>query len=369
MKKKLLVVTGGGDCPGLNAVIRAIVKRANREGDWEVYGSIRSYKGVMSDPPELKQLDLLAVRGIHVLGGTIIQTQNRGNPLQWTEKGADGSVTHKDITSDLVSRIKELGFDAVISIGGDGSQTIAHSLHQHGCPIVGVPKTIDNDLSGTDFTFGFHTAVQIATECIDRLVTTAESHDRVMIVEVMGRDAGWIALHSAVAGGAEVCLIPEIDYDISAVSERINARFVDGKGFAIVVVAEGAKAIAGSVTVNPNAEEGREHVRLGGVAFALSDQLKAYGLQAEIREVVLGHLQRGGTPTSFDRVLASQFGVKAFELVMEGKFGTMVSYRCPDIVDISIAEAISKYKHIRLEDPLVSTARGLGICLGDVSGL
>jgi 6-phosphofructokinase 1 len=273
------------------------------------------------------------------------------------------------MSADLVKRIRDLGFDAVISIGGDGSQTIAEALYQQGCPVVGVPKTIDNDLSGTDFTFGFHTAVQIATESIDRLVTTAESHDRVMIVEVMGRDAGWIALNSAVAGGAEVCLIPEIDYDVQSIVERVNARFVDGKGFAIVVVAEGAKPIAGSVTINPNVEEGREHVRLGGVAYALSEQLKMHGLQAEVREVVLGHLQRGGTPNSFDRVLASQFGVKAFELVLAEKFGSMVSYRCPEIVDIPLADAIRHYKRIQLDDPLVATARGLGICLGDDSGL
>jgi 6-phosphofructokinase 1 len=363
--KKLLVVTGGGDCPGLNAVIRAIVKRATLEGNWEVYGSLRSYQGVFAVPPRLKRLDTLAVRGIHVLGGTIIQTTNRGNPLKWSEELPDGTVVVRDRSQELVDNIKNLGFDGVISIGGDGSQTIACSLFKSGCPIVGVPKTIDNDLCGTDFTFGFHTAVQIATESIDRLVTTAESHDRVMIVEVMGRDAGWIALNAAVAGGAEVCLVPEIDYDIVKVAERIKARFVDGKGFAIVVVAEGAKSVRGEITINPNAEQGREHVRLGGVAYKVSDQLKSVNVEAEIREVVLGHLQRGGTPIAFDRVLASQFGVRAFELVNEGKFGRMVSYRCPNIEDIALEEAVSRYRRIEQDDPLLKTARGLGICLGD----
>lgn len=363
--KKLLVVTGGGDCPGLNAVIRAIVKRATLEGGWEVWGSVRSYQGVLSDPPKLKRLDTLAVRGIHVLGGTIIQTTNRGNPLNWQEVGPNGEIIIQDRSTELVTTIRNLGFDAVISIGGDGSQTISNTLYQRGCPVVGVPKTIDNDLSGTDFTFGFHTAVQIATESIDRLVTTAESHDRVMIVEVMGRDAGWIALNAAVAGGAEVCLIPEIEYDIMKVAERVQARFVDGKGFAIVVVAEGAKEIRGSVTTNPNVEVGREHVRLGGVAYNISDQLKAVGVDAEIREVVLGHLQRGGTPVAFDRVLATQFGVAAFELVNQGKFGQMVSYRCPRIESVPLEEAVSRYRRVELHDPMVMTARGLGICLGD----
>jgi ATP-dependent phosphofructokinase / diphosphate-dependent phosphofructokinase len=362
--KKLLVVTGGGDCPGLNAVIRAIVKRAVIEGNWEVIGSVRSYQGILREPPQLKVLDTLAVRGIHVLGGTIIQTTNRGNPLKWTENQQDGTGVVRDRSEELVERIKSLGFDAVISIGGDGSQSISQSLFEKGCPIVGVPKTIDNDLSGTDFTFGFHTAVQIATESIDRLVTTAESHDRVIIVEVMGRDAGWIALNAAVAGGAEVCLIPEIEYDIEKVAAKIRSRFVDGKGFAIVVVAEGARQIAGQITINPVVEEGREHVRLGGVAYKLSDQLKNVGIEAEIREVVLGHLQRGGTPVAFDRILAAQFGVKAFELVLEGGFGQMVSYRCPNITNVPLQEAISKYKHVELSDPLVATARGLNICLG-----
>jgi len=363
--KKLLVVTGGGDCPGLNAVIRAIVKRATLEGGWEVWGSLRSYQGVLSDPPKLKLLDTLAVRGIHVLGGTIIQTTNRGNPLNWQEVGPNGEIIIRDRSADLVKRIKDLGFDAVISVGGDGSQTISNSLFQSGCPVVGVPKTIDNDLSGTDFTFGFHTAVQIATESIDRLVTTAESHDRVMIVEVMGRNAGWIALNAAVAGGAEVCLIPEIEYDIMKVAERVKERFVDGKGFAIVVVSEGAMEIKGAVTVNPNVELGREHVRLGGVAYKISDQLKAVGVEAEIREVVLGHLQRGGTPVAFDRVLAAQFGVAAFELVKNEQFGRMVSYRCPNIKSVLLEEAVSRYRRVELQDPMVVTARGLGICLGD----
>jgi ATP-dependent phosphofructokinase / diphosphate-dependent phosphofructokinase len=362
--KRLLVVTGGGDCPGLNAVIRAIVKRSQLSKDWEVFGSVCSFTGIFSEPPQLKVLDTNAVRGIHVLGGTILQTTNRGNPINWKEEGPDGKIVQRDRGQELVDRVRNLGFDAIISIGGDGSQTISYELHKLGCPVVGVPKTIDNDLSGTDFTFGFHTAVQITTECVDRLVTTAESHNRVMIVEVMGRDAGWIALHTAVAGGAEVCLIPEIPYDINKVAERIKGRFVDGKGFAIVVVAEGAKSKEGTVTTQQHVEVGREHVRLGGVAYHLSDQLRSIGLKAEIREVVIGHLQRGGTPVAFDRVIATQFGVKAFELVEQGDFGKMVSYRCPKIVSIPLADAIKVYRTIDPSDPLLETAKGLSICMG-----
>jgi ATP-dependent phosphofructokinase / diphosphate-dependent phosphofructokinase len=363
--KKLLVVTGGGDCPGLNAVIRAIVKRASVEAQWKVWGSVEAFKGVMSESPQLKELNLKAVAGIHVLGGSILKTSSKGNPLKWPVQRHDGSWTIEDKSKDLVERIKSLGFDAVISIGGDGSQRIAYELQKFGCNVVGVPKTIDNDLAGTDITFGYSTAVETATEAIGRLVTTAESHNRVMIIEVMGRDAGWIALASAVAGGAEVCLIPEIPYDIRKVLKRVEQRFVDGKGFAIIVVAEGARPVGGEVVAQKEVSSGVESLRRGGVAYVLAQQFKDAGLTAEVRETVLGHLQRGGSPIAYDRILATQFGVKAFELVKEGLFGTMVSVKSGQISYSNLEEAATKYRTVELSGDLMKAARGVGVCFGD----
>ncbi len=362
--KKLLILTGGGDCPGLNAVIRGICKRARQETGWEVYGSIEAFNGVFRDPPELMRLTSAKTGGIHVKGGTILKTTNKGNPLKFPVQQADGTITFVDRTDELAKRLKDLGFDAIINIGGDGSQKISSALFEKGTPIIGVPKTIDNDLGATDVTFGFQTAVQIATDSFDKLVSTAESHHRVMIMEVMGRDAGWIALHTAIAGGAEVCLIPEIPYDIDKVARRLNLRYRNGRGFANVVIAEGAIPKAGTVT----AQEGQpdsEHVRLGGVAYALSKQLKDVGCKAEIRETVLGHVQRGGSPTAYDRVLASIMGVKAFELALEKQFGKMVSFRNNTVTAVMLEEAIREPRLVDKHSFLVSAARGLGICFGD----
>jgi ATP-dependent phosphofructokinase / diphosphate-dependent phosphofructokinase len=263
-----------------------------------------------------------------------------------------------------VEKIHSLGFDALINIGGDGSQKISQVLSEKGIPIVGVPKTIDNDLSATDFTFGFQTAVQIATDSFDKLVTTAESHHRVMIMEVMGRDAGWIALHTAIAGGAEICLIPEIPYDIHKVVERIASRYDKGKGFVNIVVAEGARSKSGTVTSSQR-EGGSENPRLGGVAYELSRQLKAEGCKVEIRETVLGHVQRGGTPIAFDRVLATMFGVKAFELVAAGDFGRMVSFRNNQFTSVPLAEATKDYNKIETDNYLIHGAKGMGMSFGD----
>ncbi len=364
-KKKVLVATGGGDCPGLNAVIRAIVKRASQEPDWEVIGSIEAYNGILKDPMELVLLDNKAVAGIHVKGGTILHTTNKGGPFSWAVQDADGSWRSEDRSDEMMERMKRLGIDAIISIGGDGSQRISLALQERGFNIVGVPKTIDNDLASTDYTFGFQTAVQVATESFDRLVTTAESHSRVMIMEVMGRDAGWIALHTAIAGGSEVCLIPEIPYDISKVVARLNSRFVNGRGFAHVIIAEGAKPKDGGIFSKKSTEVGYENVRLGGVAYKLSAELKASGLQADIRETVLGHTQRGGTPLAFDRVLATQFGVKAFEMVLAGDFGKMVAYKNNDITMVTLKEAVEKYSTVNPDSFIVKTARGVGISFGD----
>ncbi len=365
MKKRVLVLTGGGDCPGLNAVIRAIVKRAQQTPDWEIIGSIEAFNGVLRDPMELMVLDSRAVAGIHVRGGTILKTTNRGNPMNFPVTQPDGSVINQDITDQLIDRIRSLGVEAVISIGGDGSQRISQHLHEKGLPIIGVPKTIDNDLAATDFTFGFQTAVQIATESFDKLVTTAESHYRVMIMEVMGRSAGWIALHTAIAGGAEVCLIPEIPYDIDKVLDRINGRYANGKGFAHIVVAEGAKPKEGGVTARQSSVVGYENLRLGGVAYQLSQQLTEAGCLADIRETVLGHVQRGGTPTAFDRVLATQFGARAFEMVLNGEFGQMVAYQNNRIVAVPLQLAVANYNVVDINSYLVQTARGVGISFGD----
>src|SRR5882724_1346887 len=335
--KKILILTGGGDCPGLNAVIRGVAKRARKE-KWEVYGSIEAFNGVLNEPEEIIKLTSKRTAGIHVKGGTILKTTNKSNPIKFPVTQADGSVKFIDRSDELVNKLKKLNFDAVINIGGDGSQKISKILFDKGIPVIGVPKTIDNDLSATDMTFGFQTAVQIATDSFDKLVTTAESHHRTMIMGVMGRDAGWIALHTAIAGGAEICLIPEIPYDVNKLVKRIDLRYFKGRGFVNIVVAEGAKPKSGTVTASVG-EKGSEHVLLGGVAFQLSKQLKDAGCKAEIRETVLGHVQRGGTPSAFDRVLASAFGVKAFELARENNFGRMVSLRNNTITSVSLEEA------------------------------
>lgn len=362
--KKVLVLTGGGDCPGLNAVIRGIAKRARKEKNWEVYGSIEAFNGILNEPQQIIKLTSKKTAGIHVKGGTILKTTNKSNPLKFPVPQKNGSFKEVDRTDELIKKIKALGFDAVINIGGDGSQKISKVLYQRGLHIVGVPKTIDNDLSATDMTFGFQTAVQIATDNFDKLVTTAESHHRVMIMEVMGRDAGWIALHTAIAGGAEICLIPEIPYDVHKLVKRIDARYKAGKGFVNVVIAEGAKPKDGTVVARAG-EKGSEHLRLGGVAYQLSKQLKDAGCKAEIRETVLGHIQRGGTPTAFDRILASLFGVKAMELVIHGEFGKMVALKNNTITYVSLEEATREYNFVNKDSYLIKAAKGLGISFGD----
>jgi phosphofructokinase-like protein len=362
--KKILILTGGGDCPGLNAVIRGIAKRARKEKDWEIYGSIEAFNGVLNEPQEIVKLTSKRTAGIHVKGGTILKTTNKSNPIKFPVTQPDGSIKFEDRSDELVKKLKALKFDAVINIGGDGSQKISKALFDKGIPVIGVPKTIDNDLSATDMTFGFQTAVQIATDSFDKLVTTAESHHRVMIMEVMGRDAGWIALHTAIAGGAEICLIPEIPYDVKKLVKRIDLRYFKGRGFVNIVVAEGAKPNEGSITASVG-EKGSEHVRLGGFAYQLSKQLKDAGCKAEIRETVLGHVQRGGTPSAFDRVLASTFGVKAFELALEKKFGRMVALKNNSITSVTLEEATREPNFVKKDTYLVHAAKGLGISFGD----
>lgn len=348
------MLTGGGDCPGLNAVIRAIVKSANKEKQWEAWGSKMAFNGLVADPPELIKLTNKKVGGIHVKGGTILKTTNKGNPFDSPGK-----------TQKVIDRLKELNFEAVINIGGDGSQKISQQFYEMGVNIIGVPKTIDNDLSSTDRTFGFTTAVQTATDSFDRLVSTAESHHRVMIMEVMGRDAGWIAVHTAIAGGADICLIPEIPYNIKNLVRKINSRYEAGRGFVNIVVAEGAKQVGGKVSILAEKQEGSVHQRLGGVAYRLSAELKEAGCKAEIRETILGHTQRGGTPVAYDRILATLFGVKAYELVKQGAWGQMVSYKNNDITQVSLKDATANYNFVDPDSFIIDAARNTGVVFGN----
>jgi len=357
--RRIAVNTGGGDAPGLNAVIRAIVLTAEQLG-WEVYGVRDSYDGLFEEGGVLR-LDRNSVRGITHLGGTILGTTNRGNPMRWPVEAADGSVTYEDRTQAVVDAFRDLDIDAVIAIGGDGSLGIAHALAQKGLNVVGVPKTIDNDLAATQLTFGFTTAVETATDAIGKLHSTAEAHERVMVVELMGRNAGWISLFAGVAGTADVILIPEIPYDIESVCAKIQDRYLNGPEFAIVVVSEGAHPIGGEPVYQ---EDRRGKKRLGGISKVLAEEI---GMRTgrETREMVLGHLQRGGGPNAYDRLLALRFGAAAVRLVAEGRFGTMVALDPPRVLAVPLEEAIARIKTVPLDSDVVETARALGICLGD----
>ena len=362
--KKIMIATGGGDAPGLNAVIRAAVKRAVLGYGYEVIGSTYAYNGVLSDPTDLIRLDMDRVSGLLTRGGTILGTTNVGGPFEYPVKSPDGQWTTVDRSDDLLKRLRDLRVDAVISIGGEGSQAISQRLFEKGLPIVGVPKTIDNDLSATDMTFGFQTAVETATDALDKLHSTAASHDRVMILEVMGRDAGWISLAAGIAGGADVILIPEIPYDIEKVVDRVRTRERGGIKFSIVIVAEGAYPKEGVPFAQESQIVGRRQPVLGGVGRWLVKQIQE-ATGHESRVTVLGHLQRGGIPCAMDRILATQYGVAAVDLVAEGKFGHMVSLRNQDIVSVPLVEAIRDYKYVGLNHTLIRTARGLGVCMGD----
>lgn len=365
--KKILVSTGGGDCPGLNAVIRGIFKAAKRSKEWEVWGCMEALNGLDADPPEIVKLTAKRTAGIHVKGGTILKTSNTANPLAYPVVQEDGSIKRVNRIPELAKKVKDLGFDALINIGGDGSQTISQALYENGLNVIGVPKTIDNDLSATDLTFGFTTAVQIASDCFDKLVTTAESHHRVMIMEVMGRDAGWIALHTAVAGGAEICLLPEIPYDLDKIVKRIRKRFKKRKGFVNIVIAEGAKPLGGDVVGRTAVTLNDEHLKLGGVCNVLRYQLEQHPdmPKVQVRSTILGHIQRGGTPMAFDRILATSMGVKAFELVAAGDFGKMVSFQSNELTSVPIKEAIAEYNIVSKDHYLVHVARSIGIAFGD----
>ena len=360
MSKRIGVVTGGGDCPGLNAVIRAVAKASAKRG-WECIGVLGGYEGLL-EPQRAMPLDYQILSGLLTRGGTILGTANRGKFSVKVGHGESRALP-KELLEGVKAGMDTLGLFALVSIGGDGTLSIAQQLFEYGIPVVGVPKTIDNDLEGTLFTFGFDSAVTCATDALDRLHTTAESHNRVMVLEVMGRYAGWIALYAGVAGGADVVLIPEIPFSYENVCAKIQERENLGKKFTIVVVAESAcEKEGGFVTCSAETKIGE--ARLGGIGAVVSAEIeKRTG--KESRVCVLGHLQRGGSPTTFDRALCSIFGAAAAELIAAGDFGKMVAFNGPQVGAIKISEAIGKLKAVRPEGNLVRTARALGICLGD----
>jgi phosphofructokinase-like protein len=356
--KRLGVLTGGGDAPGLNAVIRAVVKASANSGI-ECIGLEDSFDGLI-EPDRTRPLTPRDVTGILRLGGTILGTTNRGNPFAYPVTTSEGT---RDYSDRVVEMFHQMGLDALVVIGGDGTLAIAHAFCKRGIALVGVPKTIDNDIVGTTNCFGFDTAVSFATDAIDRLHSTAEAHRRILVVEVMGRYAGWIALYAGVAGGADAILIPEIPFDIASVAERLRERDRWGAKFSIVVVAEGACPRGGQRSLIAEAQDGYVE-RLGGIGALVCEAL-AHETGKETRSVVLGHLQRGGAPTSFDRVLATRFGGKAVELVRRGEFGTMVASAPPDIVARRLDDVVGKTKTVPPNNDLLLTAKALGVTFGD----
>ncbi len=359
--KTLAINTGGGDAPGLNAVIRAVTLAALGRG-WRVLGIEKGYTGLL-DTSRVVELDHQAVRGITHQGGTILGTTNKGHPFEFPVEREDGSIEVVDRSAEVMANFAKLGIDVLVALGGDGSMRIAERLAELGMPIIGVPKTIDNDLEGTVVTFGFDTAMSFATDAIDRLHSTAEAHERVFVVEVMGRYAGWIAAHAGLAATADVILLPEIPYDILSVCRAIERREQSGRHFSMVVVAEGAKPIDGTLSTHGAKEAGRE-VRLGGVAEQVAAQIQHH-TGKETRTVVLGHLQRGGQPTARDRTLSLRFGAAAVRLAEEGRFGHMVALDPPTVRAVPLAVATRRMKSVPLDCDTLLTLRDLGTCLGD----
>lgn len=357
---KIAINTGGGDAPGLNAAIRAATLAALRRG-WEVYGIKNGYGSIYTDTP-FYPLDSRAVRGITMLGGTILGTANRGNPFEMPYQKEDGTWETRDESDHLVQAFHEHEMDALIAIGGDGSMTLASKLVKKGLNIVGIPKTIDNDIWGCDITLGFDTARSIATEAIDRITTTAESHQRLMVVEVMGRYAGWIALYSGLASTADVILIPEIPFTYDSIVEKINERESKGKHYTMIVVAEGAKEKGGEI-ITKGKEVGQE-VQLGGIGERVANELSER-TGKESRSVVLGHLQRGGSPTTYDRLISLRFGAAAVRCVQEGDFNKLVVLQNNRLTRVPISSVANKMKFVPLDGEDIQTARDVGICLGD----
>jgi phosphofructokinase-like protein len=358
--KNIAILTGGGDCPGLNAVIRGVVRAAVNVHGWEVTGILDGFDGLIEG--RTRKITSRDVRGLQARGGTILGTSNRGNPLNYPVEGENG-VEYRDVTGTIVSNIRELGIDALIAVGGDGTMKITQAIFEKGVPVMGVPKTIDNDLKATDVTFGFNSAVSTATEALDRLHTTAESHHRVLVLEVMGRDSGWIALESGIAGGADVILIPEIPFDIGKVCAHIRGRKKTGSRFSIAVVAEGAFPAGGKKIYEKEPGSDGTPGRLGGMGQWVSEQI-ALCANFETRTAVLGHMQRGGTPTTYDRILATRFGVEAVNNIALGNYGNLVCLKGTEIVCKKISEAIENINLVDPEGQLVKTAEALGITMG-----
>ena len=381
MLKKVGILANGGDVSGFNAVIRAIVKTAENHGV-ECYGIVDGYNGLLKKDFELLStaVDGEAI-GILPKGGSIIGSSTNANLFHYKIVNEDGSVEYKDMSDKAIENIKEFGFDCIFTLGGDGTQKSARDFSTKGINVIGVPKTIDNDVACTEITFGYNTAVSVAMEALDRLHTTGATHHRIMVLEVMGRYAGWIALESAIAGGADVALIPEIPYDINRVAEKINNRRKRGKNFSVVVVAEGAKPKGGDITIMGTRDNGAGvyNTKLGGIGQVLAKQLQDItGLEA--RNTTLGYMQRGGTPTAFDRVLSTKYGVKAMQLALEGKFGTLAIIKNGKLDSVSLEEVVGKntkvgavsgnteesnLRKITMDDDLIKTARYVGINLGD----
>ena len=359
---RIAINTGGGDAPGLNAVIEAVVM-AGYNRNWEVYGIKNGYNGLLNTD-EIIRLTPDNVRHISILGGTIIGTTNKGNPFEMPIKNLAGETEIRDVSDKVVENFHRLHFDCLIAVGGDGSLTIAHDFYKKGIPVIGVPKTIDNDLGGTVITFGFDTAVSIATEAIDRLHSTAKSHERVMVVEVMGRHAGWIALNSGVSGGAHVILIPEIPFHMDKVCDHIMECELYGERYAIVVAAEGATLAGGEIIHKGTGEIGRQDVVLGGIGAYVSKEISEK-TGKDSRSLVLGHLQRGGSPTTFDRLISLRFGAAAIRMVEEKQFGTMVALDPPEVKAVPLEQVIGTIRQVSIDSDTIQTARDIGICFGD----
>jgi len=359
--KRIGILTGGGDCPGLNAVIRAVTKSAINEYGLEVMGIADGFQGLVQNRMTL--LDSDAVSNILTLGGTILGTNNKCDPSRYVIK-IDGKSEVRDVTDRCLEHIAVNQLDAVVVIGGDGTMSVASNFVKHGINCIGVPKTIDNDLIGTDVTFGFNTAVMIATEALDRVHTTAASHHRAMAVEVMGRNAGWIALHAGVASGADVILMPEIPFDIDRICEFVEGRSRRGKRFSILCVSEGARPKDGKQIVAHVDPDSPDPIRLGGVGKVVADQIEAK-TGIETRSIVLGHVQRGGTPVADDRVLATEFGSHAIELLMKGERNRMVVMQGRTVTDIDITEVANKQRTVPLDHPLVQAVKRIGVSFGD----
>ena len=360
MGQRIGIVTGGGDCPGLNAVIRAVAKSASRRG-WETVGILGGYEGLL-EPQQLRPLAYQELDGLLVRGGTILGTANRG---RFSAKVGHGEK--RQLPQELLEQTRrgfdKLGLSALVSVGGDGSLSIAQQFHEFGIPIIGVPKTIDNDVSATVATFGYDSAVACATDALDRLHSTAESHRRIMVLEVMGRYAGWIAIYAGIAGGADIILIPEIPFDYEILAAKVREREQQGKSYTMVVAAEGARSKDGGFVVAAGQEANRE-ARLGGIGQTVATELQNR-TGKEARAVVLGHLQRGGTPTNMDRALCTMFCAKAVELVAEGKFGQMVAYTGTHVVGVPLIDAVGSLRTVPLDGGFIWTARSIGVCLGD----